>query len=451
MITPLLAIARNTFVESIRQPVVLALIMVCFVLQFITTWTAGFALSHTETGEVSGDSKLVLDIGLATIFVCGTLLAGFVATSAISREIENKTVLTVVSKPVGRPTMILGKYLGSALAILVAVIVMLIMLMLSIRHGVLTNASDTVDGPVLVFMLGAILLSMFIAAAGNLFYGWYFTQACVLLLLPLSIVAFVLTLLISKKWAWQPIGTDFKDQIAMACGALTIAILVLTAVAIAVSTRLGQVLTIVACAGVFLVGLLGNAFIGQHVFVNERIGQIKTAAPEPTAEPGWGQAGAKYTIEFQAPPKRPPKIGDSFYYSPSPNGWPMLVREFPAFAGDPSRGQDLLGINAAPALVVTEVTSDRFVVRKAGQDPLAYDRAPEKGDSVFFAPTRINAGAMAVWGMIPNMHHFWLLDAVSQNQRIPLRHLGVIAVYGALQIVAFLALGVALFQRREVG
>ena len=36
----------------------------------------------------------------------------FVATAELSREIENKTVLTVVSKPVGRTTVIMGKYLG---------------------------------------------------------------------------------------------------------------------------------------------------------------------------------------------------------------------------------------------------------------------------------------------------------------------------------------------------
>ena len=39
---------------------------------------------------------VLLDIGLATIFVCGMLLAAFIATAVISREIERKTVLTVV-------------------------------------------------------------------------------------------------------------------------------------------------------------------------------------------------------------------------------------------------------------------------------------------------------------------------------------------------------------------
>ena len=38
----------------------------------------------------------------------------FVATAVLSREIENKTVLTVVSKPIGRTTVIFGKYIGVA-------------------------------------------------------------------------------------------------------------------------------------------------------------------------------------------------------------------------------------------------------------------------------------------------------------------------------------------------
>src|SRR5690242_17231027 len=110
-------IARNTFVEAVRQPIFFVMIVICGVLQLFNTWSTGFSMGYSDSAEVSGDNKLLLDIGLATVLVCGMLLAAFVATAVVSREIENKTVLTVVSKPIGRPTVVLGKYLGVAASI----------------------------------------------------------------------------------------------------------------------------------------------------------------------------------------------------------------------------------------------------------------------------------------------------------------------------------------------
>src|SRR5690606_8340921 len=111
-----------------RQPIYFILIVICGILQVFNTWGTNFSMGYSSTAEVSSDNKLLLDIGLATVFVCGTLLAAFVATAVLSREIENKTVLTVVSKPVSRPVVVLGKYLGAAGAMLVATVTMLLFL-----------------------------------------------------------------------------------------------------------------------------------------------------------------------------------------------------------------------------------------------------------------------------------------------------------------------------------
>jgi ABC-2 type transport system permease protein len=90
-------------------------------------------------------------------------------------------------------------------------------------------------------------------------------------------------------------------------------------------------------------------------------------------------------------------------------------------------------------------------IRNIGEAPIPVSRPPENGDYVFTRPTEINYVAMAVWGAIPNMQFFWLLDAVSQNRPVPGRYLVTAAAYGGCQIVAFLALAVLLFQRRDVG
>ena len=51
------------------------------------------------------DQRMLVDMGMATVFLGGALLSAFIATSVLTREVENRTALTVISKPVGRPRL----------------------------------------------------------------------------------------------------------------------------------------------------------------------------------------------------------------------------------------------------------------------------------------------------------------------------------------------------------
>ncbi|MBL9031427.1 MAG: ABC transporter permease [Phycisphaerae bacterium] len=450
MLLQVFSIARNAFVEAIRQPIFFVLLLICGLLQVFLTWSTGFSMGYTDTAEVSADNKFLLDMGLATVFVCGMLLAAFLATAVVSREIENKTVLTVVSKPIPRPLLIIGKFIGVAGTILIAVVLMVLFLLMAIRHGVMSNASDDLDGPVLLFTFLALGLALGVALWTNFFYGWYFTQTSVIVMLPAMLVAYGLVLLINKEWHWQPPTVDLKPQIMFACAAVAMALLVLTSLATAVSTRLGQVMTIVVCAGSFLFGLLTNQALGRHVFDNSHVARVKAAAPLGDTKTPLTTPGDTYAVAFQVPPKRAIKPGDSFYYSAAPNGFPMAVGSFPAFTGDLSKDTAILGA-PAPGLVITEVQPEGVTVRRAGSGSLRVDRAPTPDDYVFLSPTRANVPALVAWSVLPNFHDFWLVDAVSQNQRIPEAHMLKVALYALGYVVAFLALGVALFQTRDVG
>jgi len=98
-------IAKNTLFETIRQPVVLLLVAVSVVLTIFSGLMPMYTLSYQDT-------KMVKDMGFSTATLCGLLVAFFSASTAISGEIEKKTALTVLSKPVSRLEFILGKYLG---------------------------------------------------------------------------------------------------------------------------------------------------------------------------------------------------------------------------------------------------------------------------------------------------------------------------------------------------
>jgi len=446
-----LTIARTTFLESVRQPIYFIIILLSGLAQVLNTAISGYSLGYSDSSEVFGDNKMLLDVGLATVLFSGTLLAGFIATAAVSREIENKTVLTVVSKPVSRIALILGKYLGGAAAMVVAVVIMLLFLQVALRHGVLSTVRDELDGPVLFFSIGAVALACAVAIWGNFFYGWHFSQTASLLTLPLMILAWLLVMIVSKKWAFQSPLKDFKPQIAAASVLLTCGMLVLTAVAVAASTRLSQVMTIVAVYATFVVGLLSNHLVGRHAFSNELLAEVTIAEPERDRFQSFATTGDIYTLTLKAPPGRLVKVGDPLYYGPNPNGFDLVTPNFTPFKGDLNNSDEFFKLQTPPAIVITSVKPQQLVIRHLGGTALPLWREPKTGDFLFTAPTRVNPFALAAWGVIPNMQYYWLTDAITQNRPAPLSHLFKVILYTAVQVSAFLALAVVLFQKREVG
>jgi len=265
----LLAIARNAFLESIRQPIFAVLLVVGILAMVLNVNLAAFTLED--------DNKLLIDLGLSTLFLAGLLLAAFTATGVLTREIENKTVLTVVSKPVPRAAVVAGKYLGVAAAITLAYWVLAVVFLLAVRHRVQTSVrmDETFDLPVLVFSLlfggGATL----VAAAANYLYRRPFPSVFAASLAIGLSLALGLVWCIDREWAFQSPATDFNPQLMIALGLVLQAILVLAAVAIAASTRLGQVMTLMACVGAFLLGLVSEYFLGTVVSGGDRPGWLR--------------------------------------------------------------------------------------------------------------------------------------------------------------------------------
>ena len=84
-------VALNTFVETIRQPIYGVILLATATLLILNVSLAAFTLDD--------DDRLLLDLGLSTLLLSGLFLSAFSAAGVLSREIENKTVLTVISKP----------------------------------------------------------------------------------------------------------------------------------------------------------------------------------------------------------------------------------------------------------------------------------------------------------------------------------------------------------------
>ncbi len=105
-----LTIALATAKEAIRQPAF-------FVLAAIAGFwlIASIFIAYFTFGE---DIKMYKDTGLTTISFACLLLALLTASSTVAEEIEGKTAITLLSKPINRRQFILGKFLGIEMGVL---------------------------------------------------------------------------------------------------------------------------------------------------------------------------------------------------------------------------------------------------------------------------------------------------------------------------------------------
>ena len=250
MIQQLLAITCNAFTESIRQPVFAVLTLTAMLALSLCPSIASYTLED--------DNILLVDMGLSTLFVAGLFMATFTATGVLSTEIDNKTVLTVISKPVARPLFIVGKFLGVAGALTVGFWTLAVIFMLAVRHGVLQTVRDPFDGSVLVFGTLAAVCALSVATVSNYMFRWVFTSTLVVALCISMSVAWLLVLVVGKGWTIQSPWVDLNPQLMLAIFLIFQMVLILASTAIAASTRLGQTATLVVCALVMVCGLMND-------------------------------------------------------------------------------------------------------------------------------------------------------------------------------------------------
>ena len=159
MISRLAAIALNTFREAVRDRVLYNLIL--FVLLLVS--------AAPLLGQISIDiERLVLvNVGLSSISLFGVIIAIFIGIGLVSKEIEKKTLYTILSRPVRRWEFIAGKYLGLMLTLLVNAALMTLgffVALLITERGLTGN-----DGQLLVAIYFTVLVFLIITAITLLF------------------------------------------------------------------------------------------------------------------------------------------------------------------------------------------------------------------------------------------------------------------------------------------
>ena len=129
------AIASNTAKSVWQQPVFLVLlifgIMAVLILPFVP---------YNTLGE---DVKVLKSQGLTLVKVLGILLAVWSAGTSVSDEIEEKTALTLLSKPISRRQLVLGKFFGIVLGVSILFIVISSVFMPTCAYKVVYEARET--------------------------------------------------------------------------------------------------------------------------------------------------------------------------------------------------------------------------------------------------------------------------------------------------------------------
>lgn len=111
-----LAIALNTFREAVRDRV----------LYLVAFFAAVVMLSSKAIGWVSveQDVKIVRDVGLTSLTLFGAMIAVFVGTGLLQREMGGRTIYAILARPVARWEFLLGKYLGLLATVLLSLTAM---------------------------------------------------------------------------------------------------------------------------------------------------------------------------------------------------------------------------------------------------------------------------------------------------------------------------------------
>ena len=203
-------IALATSKEAVAQPLYLLSLVIgaCLLLLYII-------IPYNTFGE---DVKMYKDSALMTIMVLAFLVAVWTASVSVADEIEGRTALTLLSKPISRREFVLGKFLGIVWANLLMFIVLGAWMLILVSFKVVYDARET----------------------ANPEPAWQVCAAEMTGTVPGMVLSFMETV-------------------------------VLTAISVAISTRLSILPNLVICGAIYALGHLGplivQSSIGQNEFV----------------------------------------------------------------------------------------------------------------------------------------------------------------------------------------
>jgi ABC-type transport system involved in multi-copper enzyme maturation permease subunit len=167
-------IAINVFRESVRDRVPYNLVLFAVLLM-----ASSYLLGQLTAGQ---DVKIIKDLGLAATAIFGLFIAIFIGIGLVSKEVERRSIYALLSKPISRPQLILGKYLGLVLTLAVNIAVMAVALYLVLAYMSYTETALAQSGwdapgidPALLKAILLIFVELMLITALALFFSTFST------------------------------------------------------------------------------------------------------------------------------------------------------------------------------------------------------------------------------------------------------------------------------------
>jgi Cu-processing system permease protein len=165
-------VAVHVFKESVRDKVLYNLVVFAVLLIAVS-----YLLGQLTAGQ---DVKIIKDLGLAAIATFGLLIAVFIGIGLVWKEVERRSIYSLLSKPIRRHELILGKYAGLALTLLVNVVVMTVAFYAVLAY-MNTQFPDNVRAswpapatdPGMLRAIGLIFMELLIVTAIALFFSTF--------------------------------------------------------------------------------------------------------------------------------------------------------------------------------------------------------------------------------------------------------------------------------------
>jgi ABC-type transport system involved in multi-copper enzyme maturation permease subunit len=169
-----LVIGVNVFRESVRDKVLYNLVLFAILLM-----GASYLIGQLTAGQ---DVKIIKDLGLAAMSIFGLFIAVFIGIGLVSKEVERRSIYSLLAKPVHRYQVVLGKYAGLVLTLIVNVSVMTAALYLVLAYmswGVSPAVQSAWDAPArdpaLMRAVALILVELMLVTAIALFFSTFST------------------------------------------------------------------------------------------------------------------------------------------------------------------------------------------------------------------------------------------------------------------------------------
>lgn len=256
-------IARMTALEASRQPIFL--LLTTSVVLFI-------GLLPLSITHVIGDSaRIVRDSALALQLVSGLILACFAATSTITRELRKGTLASIISKPIPRALFFLAKFAGVAAIMFTYALTTTLAIMLATRTAAVPFYHDWWGvGP----LLAALPLAYLWSGLQNYLHQIPFVSRAYLVLTLCVAGAFAVSAFIPAQgepaipWEIFPAGL-----------LIALAMILISAFAVSLATRLEMVPTLSICLGIFLAGLMSDYFFGARAATSKVFATLYALLP----------------------------------------------------------------------------------------------------------------------------------------------------------------------------